>query len=314
MKNNGLRFDYCRRFGVEIEVNALDGRSRPVVEGDQPDGIHLVANVVAQRLSTRVEIHEWASVKFHTNNVWMLKLDGSCGMEVCSPVLKGLVGINEVSQVADALDSSPDVKADQRCSLHVHVEVADLSTEDVATILAHWVKCEYSMLLAMPDGRKRNRYCQVIGMSDIFCAENMATPQMILNRLGSYKYYTANVFHLTRGSRPTVEFRIADHLACTNPSYIRNWIKLLIHFVEVCVEAGYPEQYRPGDSETGLLWRKPADMFKFLRFDRPEELCPELAETREWLINRINAHSVSHLGGIWDAQVVRKLWPLQIDA
>lgn len=305
-----MRFDYCRRFGLEAEVNAFDGLSHPAQEGALPAGIQAVANIVARTLNTRCEIYNWINGQKATdfNPFWVVKPDGSCGMEVCSPVSKGLLGIDHGAAVVAALRDSRLVKADSRCSLHVHTEVADLGTEQVASVLAHWVKCEYTMLLAMPDRRKKNRYCQPIGMSDLLRADQLLSPGMLINRLGAYKYYTANAFHYSRSKRPTLEFRIADEEACLNPHYFRNWSKLVLHFVEIASEAPYPKDYSPNDPKSGYLWLYPEDTLKFLKFDRRDELCPELQETCDWFVKRINDNSHSLLGGIWDDLVVDSVW------
>lgn len=276
-----MRFDYCRRFGSEIEVNALDGLIAQ--DGAQPAGIQVVANIVAQTLDTRCEIYNWSQGQRATdgNTCWVVKPDGSCGMEVCSPISKGLHGINRGAAVVTSLRDSKIVKADNRCSLHIHTEIADLSTEQLGSILAHWVKCEYTMLLAMPDRRKKNRYCQPIGMSDLLRADQLLTPAMLINRLGAYKYYTANSFHHSRQKRPTFEFRIADEEACLNPDYFRNWHKLILHFVEIASETEYPCDYNVNDPKSGYLWLCPDDVLKFLKFDKRDDLCPELQETSD---------------------------------
>jgi hypothetical protein len=303
-------FDYCRRFGVEAEVNAFDGLSRPAQKDTLPAGIQVVANVVAQTLNTRCEIYNWFNGQEATNSnsFWVVKPDGSCGMEVCSPVSKGLLGINQGAKVVAAMRDSGVITSDHRCSLHVHTEVADLTTAQIGSVLAYWIKCEYTMLLAMPDRRKKNRYCQPIGMSDLLRVDQLLIPSLLINRLGAYKYYTANAFHYSRNKRPTLEFRIADEEACMNPSYFRNWCKLIVHFVEVASSTNYPRDYRPDDPMSGYMWLYPEDTLKFLGFDKPDSLCPELRETRDWFIRRIHDNRRSSLGGIWDDKVVDSVW------
>ena len=303
-------FDYCRRFGAEIEVNALDGESHPRVEGAQPEGIQLIANIVSQTLNTRCEVHNWLQGQKATeyNDVWIIKPDGSCGMEICSPVSKGLHGIGRVGAVVGGMKESGIAKADARCSLHVHTEIVDLSTDQLASVLAQWVKCEYTMLLAMPDRRKKNRYCQAIGMSDLLRADHLLTPASLINRLGAYKYYTANTFHFSRNKRPTMEFRIADEEACLDPFYIKNWIKLIIHFVEMTSRMPYPGEYDANDPHSGYLWLIPEDVLKILKFDTPENLCPELLETRNWFMDRLVKNAYGQLGGIWDHKVIDRVW------
>lgn len=313
-----MEFNYNRRFGSEIEVNAFDGESHPRIEGSQPNGIQKIAHIVSKTLDCRCEIHNWLDGQRATecNDAWIVKPDGSCGIEICSPVSKGLYGISCGAAVVAALANSPTgstwnntVRADSRCSLHIHTEIADLTIEQIATVLAYWVKCEYTMLLAMPDRRKMNRYCQVIGMSDLLRADIVYPPVNLINRLGSYKYYTANSFQYSRNKRPTLEFRIADEEACLNSVYFRNWHKLILHFVEIASQTKYPEDYDVSDPHTGYAWLCPNDVLKFLKFDC--DLGPELQETRDWFVGRINQHSHSILGGIWDSKVVDCVWKTQ---
>jgi hypothetical protein len=300
-----VRFDYCRRFGSEIEVNAFDGQSSPAQEGVQPDGIQHVAQIVATATRGRCEIYTWLAGQKATdfNTIWMLKPDGSCGMEICSPVSKGLYGINQGARVITALRDSRIVQADSRCSLHIHVDVSDLTTEQVAAVLAHWVKCEYTMLLAMPDHRKKNRYCQPIGMSDLLRADSIMSPDSIITWLGMYKYYTANAFHYKNGKRPTLEFRIADEEACKNPEYYRNWHKLVLHLVETAVASGMPKTYNKDDPTSGYSWLTPSEVMRFLNFEGAVDLCDELKETCTWFKSRVLKYAQSSLGGIWDAKV-----------
>lgn len=304
-----MKFDYYRRHGSEIEVNALDGLSAPAQEGAQPEGIQYVAQVVASTVKQRCEIYTWLAGQKAAdfNQIWLVKPDGSCGMEVCTPVSKGLYGINQGARVIAAFKDSRVIQADTRCSLHVHVDVSDLTTDLVAAILAHWLKCEYTMLLAMPDHRKKNRYCQPIGMSDLVQADSNLTSEGLINWLGMYKYYTANAFHYKNGKRPTLEFRIADEEACKNPVYYRNWHKLILHFVEMAILKGLPKPFEKGNPFSGYLWLTPDEVLSFLGFEDQVDLCDELKETRSWLISRIEQYSQSKLGGIWDEKVFQSI-------
>lgn len=308
-----MQFDYHRRFGNEIEINSFSGDSHPRIEGELPEGIGDIASMVSQTLNCRCEIYDWYGAQrvVDSDEVWIVKPDGSCGMEICSPISKGLRGIYKNAEIIDALKKSGLVKADKRCSLHIHVEIADLKILAIATVLAHWVKCEYTMLLSMPDHRKKNRYCQPIGMSDLLQADSILTPETLVNRLGAYKYYTVNTFHYNRGKLLTMEFRIADEQACLDAIYFRNWNKLILHFVEMSSKSKYPSQYNPSDVHSGYLWLYPDDVLKFLSFDRPELLCSELRETRNWLIDRISLNSKSNLGGVWDEKVTSRIWNIK---
>ena len=88
-----LCLNSLRRYGVEIEVNSFDGLPRPLgwEDGNLPEGIYYVGNLVKKITNERVLIHKWGND--HYNDSWVVKPDSSCGMEICTPVLKGWHGL-----------------------------------------------------------------------------------------------------------------------------------------------------------------------------------------------------------------------------
>jgi hypothetical protein len=279
-----LTFDSTRPFGAEIELNALDGRDRPEVEGRLPEGIDHVGHLLAQHTKSYVEIRKWGRTDH--NSCWVVKPDGSCGIEVCSPVYRGLFGIGRVCDVIDLLAQDPLIEADSRCSLHVHAGVEDLSNEAVGTVLAWWIKCEASLLDAMPNRRKLNNFCRQIGLTDKFSHELDVGPYELVAALGASKYWTANTYHLVDGSRRTMEFRIMDEGGCIQRENAWNWTIFCLHFIERAVARGWPRPFADGDPWTSLLWLDPEDVWRFLGFAGQLRLCPVLSGVRDWLIQR----------------------------
>lgn len=291
-----VSFASVRPFGAEVEVNAFDGRDRPEVEGDQPLGMDYVGSLIAHSTKSYVEVRKWNHT--HGNSIWVVKPDGSCGLEVCSPVLRGLRGVAAVGRVVEALAGDEMVTADERCSLHVHVGVPGVPWDRLGAILAWWVKCEACILEAMPAGRRRNRFCRQIGLTDAVSHKGGITPEGLVRLLGQNKYWTANSFHLIQGNRSTLEFRVMDGGACLNAYDCRNWVMLVLHFVERALGRGWPEPYREDDPFSSFLWLDPRGVLRFLGFDGP--VCPVLARVRDWLLGRW-AVPREALGGAWDA-------------
>jgi len=294
-----LSFDeYYRRFGVEIELNATDGRSRPPGE-NLPEGIHYVGNLVSRTLHLPVEVNKWHHT--HHNPVWVIKPDSSCGLEVCSPVSKGKYGIRHICQVVDAVDADPNLSADHRCSLHVHVEVGDLTQEQLAAVLAYWIKCEAVFMDSMPASRKRNRYCQFLGVSELFEHDSEFTPHQLVSRLSNYKYYSVNTYHYSKGKRPTIEFRITEAAACVDSYLLKNWVRLILHFVERAKDQPLPGKYQDDNQWTSFLWLDPRDVFSILGFLPGQyQLTQEMDETRHWFLTRLLANTLcTHLPGVW---------------
>src|SRR2546423_1143033 len=125
-----LSFCYERRFGIELEINAFDGKNRPD-PGQKPAGIEQGGMLVAKHSSESVDIRDWEHTK--NNDVWVIKPDSSCGMEVCTPVYKGWAGLKRACEVVEAFHRDPKIKVDNRCSVHIHIEVADLSNDQLAS-------------------------------------------------------------------------------------------------------------------------------------------------------------------------------------
>lgn len=292
-----------RRFGVEIELNTSDGVVNKIYSNEIPNGIDYVAYLIKDTIHKRVDIRSHA---FHHNNkLWIVKPDMSCGIEVCTPVLKGWNDLKMLLRVIQRFKEA-SIKSDERCSLHVHVNVADLSETQLAVVTAFYIKCEHLFFDAMPLNRKNNRYCKFIGYSDMFDTDTPMCPKLINKKFSESKYHSANAFHFMKSgeydiencNRPTMEFRIAGNQACRDPFFAKNWIRLLLHFVDIAKKLPMPEAYRKGDPWTGLAWLDPSDIFKLLQFDQP--LSEGLKQTRNWLINSIlkNGHDVA-LEGTW---------------
>ena len=301
MSDDYLGFDYSRRFGVEIELNSLDGRSRPLVRGN-PVGSDYVANLISRSLSKTVEIAKWHHT--HNNEFWIVKPDSSCGIEVCSPVSKGWKGLKDICRVVEGFSNDELIVADERCSLHVHVEVADLSERELASVLYYWIKCEPVFLDSVPHERKSNRYCQFIGLTDLIEHDAEMSPSLLISRLGNVKYYSLNTYHLKKGKRETIEFRIIGNSGCLDPFLIKNWVRLIVHFINVTSKMGIPGHYVEGDPWSSFLWLDAKDVFRLLGFwDSNKTLTEGVKQTRDWFLARLKKNgSLLDCDGFWSTQ------------
>lgn len=286
-----LSFSSNRRFGIELEINAFDGRNRPE-NGKRVAGIETVAKLVNKFCSTGAEVRDYE----HTvgNTAWHIKPDSSCGMEIVTPPMKGWRGLLEVCKVVEGLAAQKEIKADSRCSVHVHIEVADLDDNALATVLAYWIKAEPVFLDAMPKERKRNRYCQSLGLNPKFDTDDYLKPSQLIEELGDVKYYTLNTNQMVKarkqgGSRPTIECRIGEASGCTDAFLIKNWTRLLIHFIEMTRNLPYPEPYEKGKDavRNWLTWLDPPEVMGILGFDGKYELSNGLQQTKNWFLARL---------------------------
>ncbi len=271
------------RFGVEIEINAFDD----INTNRFPTGIEYVAKLVRDVTldSVRIDKHGFN----HDLSIWTVKKDGSCGMEICSPVMKGDLGIQSVEKVIEKLGKDEFIRADKTCSFHVHVNISELTHEQLASVLAYWIKCEPVFLDSMPVHRKNNRYCQVIGFDDAFKVNMLASD--IVKELGVKKYTTINTYHYCSGSRKSMEFRLADEKLCISPNCAKNWIILLLHFINTTKNLSLPN----------LSWLDPVDVFDLLFKD----MDLALYEARGWFLKRLKTNVVTYLPGFWSKKARR---------
>ncbi len=294
-----------RRWGAELELNTPSGIVvRPSASERQiAKGSDLVAYIVQKACEKSVKIIGWDHV--YNNDDWIVKPDNSCGIEINTPVLKGWVGLKSLMKVSEALRTHYN-KADDRCSLHVHVNIADLTKMQLASVIAHYIKCEHVFFDSVPASRKNNRYCTLIGLADNFdCTFDMVASDLITG-IADVKYYSLNAFHFVKGGmfsinnerKKTIEFRIAEGSACLDPMYIKNWVRLILHFVETTKRLPIPKAYEAGDPWSGLAWLDPSDVMKLLGFD--QELSPGLTQVRDWFYERIRMNGYdSDENGIW---------------
>lgn len=287
-----LSLEYIRRFGVEIELNSFDGLSRTNSSTTLPECIYYIGDLVYKISKENVLIHKWGHD--HNNQMWIIKPDGSCGIEVCTPVMKGWNGVFRTCKVIDAFGKDSKIKSDSRCSLHVHVDVSDLTEIQIAGVVSWWIKCEPVFLDSVPSCRKKNQYCQFLGETDIFydVEDGLMQSDIILKKIGHCKYYTINTFHYQNKKRKTIEFRIMDSECCLNPWMAKNWIRLVLHFVEMASQRGLPLPFKSGDKWSGYCWLDPFDVFDFLGFSLDQcEISLGLQQVRSWFLSRLQLNS-----------------------
>lgn len=270
------------RFGVEFEVNSFDLKDRPD-NFSLPLGSHEIATIINESLNQKVFISNW--VQNHYNNSWYVKPDSSCGIEICSPVLKGDCGIKQISMLAKSLRKNK-IKSDKRCSFHVHFDVSNFKRKEVLSIICWWIKLEAFFVDMLPNHRKCNHFCKLISQSNIIkSVSNKYNFNYFLKELGKSKYYTLNTHHYYRNKRKTLEFRIIDSKACLNEKDSFFWLKLLTRFIETAIKKGHSLPYKKGNPFTGYCWLDPIDVFNFLDFlpdTRNEDL-----DLINWIISKL---------------------------
>lgn len=277
--------NFLTRYGVEIEINSFEDAENL----EPPSGIYHAANLIQKSIGDKVLVSKW--MNNHNNSCWIVKPDSSCGIEICSPVIKGKKGLKSVGEVIKSLSEDKKIKADSRCSLHVHFDVSKFSLYEINSIISWWIKCELIFMDAMPLKRKINQYCRLIALTDVITDVAEFVPvEELIKRLGTSKYYSFNTFHFYNQRRPTIEFRIMDNLSCLDAVSAVNWVAFLMHFIDCSVKQGVPQPYQEKNAFSGYCWLDPNDLFKFLKLDC-NNICDDLFRIKKWFILRLIENS-----------------------
>jgi hypothetical protein len=142
----------------------------------------------------------------------------------------------------------------------------------------------------------------MLGMTDFITTNFQITPNNLLEAVSLVKYYSLNAYHFLKGGgfneyknynsrKKTIEFRIGEAAMCLDSFAVKNWIRLLLHFVDVTKDLPLPKKYEVGNPWSGLLWLDPQDVFGIMGFDQP---CSEgLTQVKNWFASRIikNIHT-----------------------
>lgn len=210
-----------RTFGVEIECIGISQTAAH-------------AAITAAGFACEIE-----GYNHNTRTHWKIVTDGSVrdnrgnpGIEVVSPVLRGVDGLNQLRTVAAAL-SAAGATANKTCGLHVHVGAADLTINEIKMIVKRYESFENVIDSYMPVSRRANNNTYLKSMADWTRAYGTqlaacGTVSDILSRSWD-RYYKVNLAAYVRQN--TIEFR--QHSGTVSPEKIGNWVLFVLNFVEV---------------------------------------------------------------------------------
>jgi len=234
-----------RTFGVEIECVGItqDAARAALVEAG------LVANVEYYN-------HEVRSSWKITGDASVTGPDGSPGVEVISPILKGKSGLKALRAAATALEAA-GATINRSCGLHVHVGARDLTLANVEAVVARYEAFEHMIDAFMPLSRRGNNniFCHSMTNWKTSFGHYLTTAQSVTdlaNRI-STRYHKINVAAYLRHG--TIEFR--QHSGTVNAEKIENWVLFVLNFVEVSVAATARAPRRVRLSNATLAGRSP---------------------------------------------------------
>lgn len=255
-----------QKFGIELELTT------------NPDDPAVTLEAIASSLTNklrgrfgRISVIQNYGEGRRTTNVWKMVPDSSivCNLsspncttfELVSPVLAGVPGLQQATQVLTALSRSNSLQVNKSMGFHVHVDVSALSLDDLIKVCQNFIKYENVMDTFMPVSRRNgNPECERFfrsntkAMADAGFNSNKSrhealgrcqTKEQLAQRMNpSGRYYKLNLQNLVSGRQPTLEFR--QHSATTNSRKVDSWVRFCVAMVRNSVKLKAPKNFKSG--------------------------------------------------------------------
>lgn len=290
------KFNTKRYFGIELEI----GNEIPI--STIRETISCNSHIPVKTSYYRASLN---------NSFWEVKHDGSCGKNVDK------FGINEggfevttfkgntikdllhVCHIARKIKQK-GCEVNKNCGLHVHIDVSDFDIETMGILIANWLCIEKTMLQAVPNVRKNNKFCNPLSSLRPKLDLTAYLPKQVWDHYRPYSvklhdnfdrrcamnlvnYYRSMI--VKNFKRPTVEFRFPEGTLVSRT--IKNWARILINFVNnVANSKRMPEEIKPLNlHETLQVLGLEGGKDEFFI------LSPGLYESKMWFLRRIQRYA-----------------------
>jgi hypothetical protein len=295
------KFSSKRCYGVELELSKT--------RGNDTCSQHDLASIIEKYTKKHVYKTHWSQTEDECN-YWHVKYDSTCGpkgnkqdgggWEIASFKASGYKDLKEISDVTIALKKDK-VEVNKNCGFHVHVDATDLVEDQVASIVAHWIKFEPWVVEAIPSHRKKNKFCKLLSKKrnydkgtkysaadfwDICKPTNLnihENPQKkvslnIVNYCSTLKAEKQN-YKNKKDHRKTLEFRQPE--CVLEGASVKRWVRLFVQFVDCCKDLPMPENLFSEDLPQSLEYCGLHSTKDFYI------LSPALYNTKKWFLKRI---------------------------
>lgn len=213
-----------QRFGVEIEFVGSE------------------AALVAEAAEVGIDIRS-ESYNHTTRRHWKIVRDGSCGFELVSPVLSGEEGAEQVRKACAALRRA-GAHVSVQCGLHVHLDVSDLSADDVKRAVSAYAVNQPAINSILSRSRHANMYATAWNTHELAAIASAATVGQMASAVAN-RYKTVNLQSFPRYG--TIEFR--QHQGTHNAEKITRWI----NFVSAIVSVSRSREIRAAGTFSALV-------------------------------------------------------------
>lgn len=187
-------------------------------------------------------------------------------------VVKGLEELKEVFELNEKHGYVPELS--ERTSVHVHIDVRDMSAEELHRMLLLYLVFEIPLFKFAGEHRKNNAYCiplaqnkMLLGRLDHLRGES---PSGILTTINQgTKYDAANIYSVRQ--KGSVEFRM--HEGCTDTGRLLNWINLLLSLkvaaktLTTWTSVQLPNYFSAVGSDEFMLQVFSPDLYRILKYE-----------------------------------------------
>lgn len=176
---------------------------------------------------------------------WNAIQDGSLRNGGIEYVLKRPLSGQQLVDAITALDTyvqtRPNIVANERTSTHIHVDVRDLTTQQLLMFFVVYTTYEQVLFAMCDESRVENNFCVPVRKNGGVIKRMRDLVQhpestRVIHRLGNsnYRYAAMNMASLPRFG--SLEFRMRETL--TNANELIDWINILISLKQFAIEHG----------------------------------------------------------------------------
>lgn len=206
---------------VGKKENSMQYPEDPTVSCQSLVGIELEVEEVDQRAVLKA---------LHEAPMWNVTGDGSLrnGLELVSLPVSGVNLVSAIKELQYILDNSGTPALTKRCSLHVHIDMRDMSVRQLFSLLVVYTIFENELFNYVGEERKDNPYCVPLSHADNLLElleKFRGTDAQIARLISQWPKYSA-VNLKTLGRLGTLEFR--HHPGTLSVSKIFEWVNILL--------------------------------------------------------------------------------------
>lgn len=283
MKVRYVNFCTKRRFGIELEMD------------------NNVSNADLARTISKVDHNHTVKTSAeythdYNNDYWHVKFDRSCssvpkegGWEVSSYVCSDWREIANLCAVAEALKNI-GAKVNDNCAYHIHGEVLDFNSHQIAALVAWFTKIETILCEMVPPNRRDNKYCRLISRRYNIDRSRYYEPAQFWSLVRPRTFsnperrLSLNMCNYMQQLRRTVELRLPE--GTLDKAEIRNWIRFFLRFIDVAKRMGFPKSLTGAPDLHTLMY------IVGLHSEDPFYILSQgLRDTKIWVLNRILRYS-----------------------